>query len=298
MKGRCMGVSLFRKSTKHFYNKTKKSFPGVQVFLFCPHIRNKKETPLYTWRSGSITIEASIIIPLLVSFFCAVLFFFHIMKVQLVVQGALEQTGRNLAMLSVRELEEGDKNVGYLGLAKGMVFLSLQDEEVVEQFVAGGAAGVGLLASEFVGDYILLNANYIMKFPLKILGDLDFLVCQKTQFRKWNGWHSIVESSVAEDWVYVTEYGEVYHIRRSCPYLELSIQMIPSYQLGTKRNWNGDEYEACGRCVEGTVQSIVYVTNYGDKYHCVLECSGLKRTIYQKKFSEVGGMDGCKKCSK
>lgn len=176
--------------------------------------------------------------------------------------------------------------------------MKLKDEKLVAQYVSGGAVGVSLFTSDFEGDYILLNANYVMDFPINILGKLDFFVCQKTQFRKWSGWHSMVESDAWEEWVYITEYGEVYHMRRSCPYLELSIQKIFLFELKTKRNLNGELYEACERCEGGQSDGVVYITDYGDKYHCTLACGGLKRIIYQRKRSEVGGMKACLKCSK
>ena len=100
-----MRVSLLRKIIKFFFNnKPKKSLPGAQAVLFYSHMHNQRETPSYTCQKGSITIEASVILPLFVSFFVGLLFFFRIMQVQLAIQGVLEETGRSLAILSVKEL--------------------------------------------------------------------------------------------------------------------------------------------------------------------------------------------------
>ena len=299
MKGRCMRVSLLRSFITFFFNsKTKKSLPGAQAVLFCSHLHNQREAPSCICKNGSITVEASVILPLFVSFFVSLLFFFRIMQVQLVIQGVLEETGQTMAVFSVKELEETETEIEYLGLAKSMVYLKLREEELIEQYVIGGAAGVNLLASEFIGDYILLHANYVMNFPIRLFGRTDFLLSQKTRYRKWNGWHGRGAADSLEEWVYVTEYGEVYHMRRSCPYLELSIQQIGRYELGTKRNLNGEVYKMCERCEAGAVSSMVYITDYGEKYHSSLECGGLKRTIYQKRYSEVRAMEACKKCSK
>jgi len=299
VKGRCIGVSLFHNLLELFYNnKIIKSFPGARIILFCTHTHNKREAPQCTCMKGSITIEASMIIPFFTCFFAAFLFFFRVMQVQLLVQGALEETGRNLAILSVKELEEEVSHIEYLGLAKGMFCMKLLEEELVEQYVEGGAVGVSLLASDFEGDYIALNANYVVDFPVKLLGNLDILVSQNTLFRKWNGWHTIAEGQNAEMWVYVTEHGEVYHMRKSCPYLDLSIRKVFAGTLGSRRNSNGERYRACGRCTMGSYQDMVYITDYGDRYHKTQDCSALKRTIYQKRQSEVGGMDACSKCSK
>lgn len=300
MKGRCSGVSLLHDLYVVFVYKQKESLPGASKYLYCSRIRKKREAPhCICHNKGSLTVEASVILPLFACFFAFVLFYFRIMQVQLIVQEALEETGRNLAVLSVKELEEPAEEPGYLTLAKGMLSLKLKDEELIAQYVNGGALGVSLLTSEFEGDYISLNANYVMRLPVRLFGIQDFLICQKTRFRKWIGWHETIGSGSAAELVYVTEYGEVYHMRRSCAYLDLSVQEIAYVELGARRNYNGEAYEACELCGEGVnIIACVYITDYGNRYHSTLTCGGLKRTIYQKQLSEVGGMPACMKCSK
>lgn len=298
MKGRCSGVSLLHNLYLLYY-KIKETLPGALKYFYCLRIIRKREAPHCTCPKGSLTVEASIILPLFACFFSFLLFYFRIMEVQLIVQNALEETGRNLALLSVKELEEPSEELSYLALAKGMLFVKLKDEELVEQYVSGGALGVSLLTSDCEGDYIMLNANYVMRFPIKLFGIQDFLICQRTQFRKWNGWHASTGNRDVIELVYVTEYGEVYHMRRSCTYLDLSIQKIAYVELSIKRNSDGEAFEACELCGEESMAAgYVYITNYGERYHSSLACSGLKRTIYQKQLSEVGGMPACTKCSK
>lgn len=299
MKGRCSGVSLFNCfSTYIIYYKIRKPLPGVLKSLYSLCCFSKRETPHCACRKGSMTIEAAIVLPLFVGFFAFILFYFRIMQVQLTVQGALEETGRNLALLAVKELEEPVENIGYEVIAKGMLSLKLKDDRFIEQYVSGGATGVMLAMSEFEGDYIELNANYIMKFPIKFWGKRDFLICQRTQFRKWNGWHGVLINPEIAELVYVTEYGEVYHMRRSCTYLNLSIQKILREELEIRRNYSGERYEICELCGDESDSAVVYITNYGECYHNTITCSGLKRIIYQKLLSEVGGMPACTKCSK
>ena len=292
-------MSLFGYFFLFFYYKIKETLPGALRRLCGSRIIHKREAPFCTRTKGSITVEASVVLPLLACFFSFLLFYFRIMEVQLIVQDALEDTGRKLAVLAVKELEEPDIEMNYLMTAKGLLLLKLKEEPLLEQYVSGGAPGVSLLASEFDGDVILLNANYVMRFPVKLFGNQDFLVCQKTQFRKWNGWHSIAEAGDATELVYVTEYGEVYHMRRSCAYLDLSVQEVLYTELEDRRNNSGAIYRLCELCGtdDGTVVTV-YITNYGECYHRTITCSGLKRTIYQKLLSEVGGMPACKKCSK
>lgn len=299
MKGRCSGVSLFGQFYTFFYYKIKETLPGALKYLYCSRNIPKREAPHCTCKAGSLTVEASVIIPLFSGVIVFLLFYFQVMEVQLVVQNALEDTGRKLAVLAVKELEEPEEEISYLVMAKGMLSLKLKEEPLIERYVGGGVLGVSLMMSEFEGDYIQLNANYVMHFPIGLFGNQDFLICQTTYFRKWNGWHEQIQNDETMELVYVTEYGEVYHMRRSCVYLDLSIQKISSAELTGKRNYNGELYRKCELCgKENTMFSDIYITNYGDCYHNTITCSGLKRTIYQKLLSEVGGMPACRKCSK
>lgn len=305
MKGRYIGVSLFIQSSQIKYNcEMKKSFPEDQISTSCFFVKSQRETPLCTCMRGSITVEAAVILPLFACFFSLLLFYFQIMKVEISVQSALEQTGRILAVYAEKEAYQEVDDLKYLSIAKGMVYSELREDTVIAQFVKGGALGISLLNSEFQGDYILLKANYVMKFPIKLFGGKDFWISQKTRLRKWTGWHSLSINS-EEETVYVTMYGEVYHLRRSCPYLDLSIQKISAQELVSIRNANGGRYDECELCGMGIdlKESIyskqeLYITNYGDKYHFSVTCNGLKRSIFQIKLSQVGGMAGCRKCSK
>ena len=299
MKGRCSGVSLFKYLNEYVFDKTKETLPGANKLVCCSQNLLKREAPHYTCKKGSLTVEAAVILPIFACFFSFLLFYFRIMEVQFVVQNALEETGRSLSIMAVKELEEPDKEPDYLVAAKGMLALKLENDALIRQYVSGGALGVSLLGSKFDGDDVLLNANYVMRFPVRLFGMRDFLVCQSTRYRKWNGWHEQSDIESVSAVVYVTEYGEVYHMRRSCPYLELSIQQISYADLGSERNRNGEVYDACERCKnESDKAGIVYITNYGESYHYTITCSGLKRTIFRQRLVEVGGLPACSKCSK
>jgi len=104
MKGRCIGVSLFLYLLQNKYNnRIKKAFPEdkVSVSYFSKSIQ--RETPQCICMTGSITVEIAIILPLFACFFSFLLFYFQIMKVELSIQDALEQTGRIMAVYAEKE---------------------------------------------------------------------------------------------------------------------------------------------------------------------------------------------------
>lgn len=258
-----------------------------------------KEAPQCICIRGSFTLEAAVVFPMIACLFVFLLFFFRVMMVELAVQKALEDTGRTLSVLSSLEQEGEASSSGYFAAAQGAMYLKLKDEENIRQYVAGGAMGVSLADSGFLGDYIFLKADYFMRFPVGLLGKHTFWIHQQARFRKWTGYHPAVFPDQENAWVYITETGSVYHEKKSCPYLDLSISEAELDTVGGMRNKSGHKYYPCGECGnKSALQSTVYITDYGNKYHSDLGCSGLKRTIYQIRLSEIGGRRACSKCWK
>ena len=287
VKGRCIGVSLCNVSAQ-YYKKDKiiESLPESMIGL---------ETPQCTCKKASFTVEAALVLPLLACFFSCILFFFQIMQVQLSVQKVLEDTGRRLAVLASTETKE---DIAYESVAKLLFYVDLKEQEEVEKFVVGGALGIVLIASESEGDYVSLEVNYGMKFPINLLGKQVVWINQKAFFRKWTGWHVKDITCPENVWVYVTPNGSAYHQRKSCPYLALSIREVELSEVRWLRNLDGTRYRECKSCMEKKGGKVVYLTDYGERYHYDLACGGLKRTIYTRRLSEVENRDACTKCWK
>ncbi len=265
----------------------------------------QKEAPRFTC-GASFTVEAALVIPMVTCFFAAILFLFHVLEVQLCVQTGMEQTGRKLAVYAAAETENGtDAAAGKengagaaaeTATAKILLVKNLRENEEIAKWVVGGAAGLSLLESDMEGDDIDLVVNYRMEFPLRLLQPFSVHIKQRTKVRKWTGWNP----GAGEDedpWVYITESGSVYHTTKNCTHLKLSIQPVSLAELAGRRNLDGAIYHACPQCVgKEKAAGIVYITDYGDRYHTNLNCSGLKRTIYTVRKSEVGNRRACSKC--
>lgn len=292
-KGRCILVSLFLLKKRNVQRKqTKKSLSGGADFF-------EKEISRCVCLSGSMTVEACIAVPLAACLFVFVLFFFRVMQVELLVQEALENTGRNLSVCaSVLEKEE-EQTAQYLALANVMFLKELSGEEMIKKYVSGKVSGINLNQSEFSGEKVQLNAKYQIKFPIAVFGRKTFAVCQHTSYRKWIGLKKGVNQNDTDTWVYVADHGVVYHKTSGCSYLSLSIQSISQADILDYRNENGEKYYQCEVCAHKKNKfGKVYITNYGNRYHLDLNCRALNRTIEMVKLSETGEMRACSKCWK
>lgn len=283
-------------------NEQKKSLPESNAFKLIKRKWDVKETPVYIWKKGSMTVEASMILFFLASLFVLLLYFFRMMQVQLFVGETLEYIGRELAVYAaVREdaqsKEQQISNEEYLVMAKALFLAQGREKQRIEQTVTGGVLGIVLSESEFEGDYIRLKARYQVKIPIQVFGRKGFSISQQTTYRKWTGWKETQLQQEEECWVYVAKNGMVYHKTSSCPYLKLSIQSVDASTVDLLRSESGQKYRECTQCAKmGNRYDRVYITNYGDCYHFHLNCSGIKRTIEMIRMSETGGKGACSKC--
>lgn len=248
-----------------------------------------KEIPFCTCLKASMTIEAAVVIPLYVAFMVALIFFFRVLQVETEVAEALSYAGRNTAV----ECSSIDSKAVQLATAEALFRKELAEYPIASEYIA--RPGVTLLGSSFDGDYIRLCATYRVKLPIGFFGINGFSQSQQSEYRKWTGKN--VGESLDDPYVYIAETGKVYHLTRSCPYLDLSIHKIRLDDVADSRNKGGRRYSPCSKCVKDIAGiEYVFITDYGTLYHLDLGCSRLKRTVYTVHLSEVGGKPPCSKC--
>lgn len=258
-----------------------------------------------------LTIEATIVLPFFVCFMVFVLYFFRILQVQSGVAQALQYAGRKTAAeynINKESDPSDDKNPDsndiaesdLSGMLKARLYFhqQLKKQDCLTQFIQRGASGISLLQSNFSEEYVELKAVYKMKFPIRLLGNIQYRIVQESKCRKWIGCQSNQTTQENDDtWLYYTEYGTVYHASRTCTHLDLSIRAVTYSQAEAKRNNSGGKYHECEKCSANRSQNgMVYITSYGNRYHYTLTCSGLKRSIYMIRRSEATDKRMCSKC--
>ncbi len=275
--------------------RKEEALPGNTPFLRSMNKKfffSHKEAPRCHYFFGVFTLEAAVILPLLASFFVSILFFFRVMQIEIAVQKALDDTGRQLAVFTAEKESASD-----IAMAQSLFLKELGETEMPARYIRGGIIGISLLSSEFGEREIQLKAHYQIQLPIRLFWVWEFAIEQQASCRKWNGWSAGAENGDADVWVYITETGSVYHRTSTCSHLDLSIQSVKREQLAYLRNENGGKYYACSRCADRTnAWGNVYITNQGECYHNDLNCSEIKRTVYMIRLSEVGTRECCKRC--
>ena len=148
-------------------------------------------------------------------------------------------------------------------------------------------------------DEIRLQNSRKMESMFSLFSAWEYRIHSQCVIKAWNGYDISKENNETyETMVYVTEHGKVYHKNRGCNYLVLSIQQIALSQIDEKRNKSGECYDACESCNNQSFVTLVYITDYGNKYHTTTKCQGLKRSVKSIPFSQAEGMELCKKCGR
>lgn len=212
---------------------------------------------------GSITIEASIVVPLFL-------------------------------LASIMLLSVIDMMNSYI----------IQEEKCYEQ--ARQMAVYGSIGSPLTEtDYIELTIPKVVHPPINGPGYQTFVMVNHCKVRIWNGYHGgdCNGEDESKGYAYVTKEGEVYHKKRDCSHLNLTINQINGATISKKRNEEGAKYYGCEYCAKGILKRDLfkytfYVTPYGNRYHTSLLCSELKRTVEVVPMRVAKEKPLCKDCAK
>jgi len=255
------------------------------------HLNGK--VSVFTHWKGSITVEASMAVPLFFFAILCLVCMFEIMAVEIAVRGGLQYAGRIVSqetypLAVVRPAKIEEYVVGSIGA-----------ERLERSLIVGGSTGIDCGESYMsvrtgIGK---LTAHYKIRIPVPgfILDGIEKE--QSIRIKAWTGYEREFAGYAGEETVYVTESGMVYHRDYHCTHLDLSIQSVSRSDISERRNTDGGKYYACWICGGGNT-SNVYITGSGNKYHSSLACSGLKRTVYAVPVSEAIGKGACIRCGK
>lgn len=244
---------------------------------------------------GSMTLEAA----LATSFFffaalCLVCLF-EIMALQTTIKSALHGVGKEVAVEVYL-----NPVIPTSSMERELVAL-IGADRLERSFVVGGSSGLDCSNSKKYWNTTIMDLSVCYKIEIPILLFRIPVAAkeEKIRIKGWTGYEVKQTDAIENTMVYVTDYGIVYHMDRNCTHLDLSIRAVEQSEVSNLRNLSGGSYQACTSCVRRMdAKQKVYVTDYGERYHSTLDCSGLKRSIYVISLTDVHGLGGCSKCVK
>lgn len=279
--------------------------------------------------SGSLTLEAAILLPLFLFFMITVLSLMDMLYFYGMVEQSLHQTARKMSVyMPAAELageafagnaanNNSDGNSGDVGedinedisrivtdmlgeqYIKTSLINGLTLPEIRSSGVVGKSDGFNFAHSRIMTDQDLIDlvVSYEIEPQNNFFSLPAYSVLNRCRMRAWTGYEvsSNEVNDAGERMVYITETGTVFHLTKTCTYLDLSIRPVSCDEVGLYRNQSGGIYGKCELC--GDEESETYfITDYGDCYHTSLACSGLKRTIIEIPISQVGERHACSRC--
>ncbi len=282
------------KTIKRNLNRKEKDSFMARLNKIFPSLHTVERTSAFTSKA-SITLEASFAVSF---FFLAVMCLvclFEMMSLQLQIKSALHSAGKEIAV------EAYQNPIFFAGKLQKKIIEKIGNQRLDESMIIGGSSGIDCSGTRtYVGSTIMdLCAYYQIEIPVFTFRIPVIAREEIVRIKGWSGAEESYASSQKREMVYVTDHGLVYHKELTCTYLELSIKAVPYSQLENLRNTQGRKYSACEICGgNAQAQSNVFVTEQGVRYHCSLECRGIKRNIYAVPVSDVYGLGGCSKCVK
>lgn len=311
-------IKKINDTNTHYYclgrkNPVENGIPPYNHSQFC------RERAPYVTLHGSITVEASLVMPFVVLAFSVIIQVLLLMNVQLKVQGALFRQTMKAAGYSYfadsvescifEDIPEEDykvvldiaqKGVTAL-LIKNMVLDELGDDFFDNPWIKGGKDGISVLIMPWTESEDIDVALYYRLQPAYDffgIGSIDMVSRARTG--KWTGSTRVpVSEEEAADagTVYITGSGTVYHTYRDCTYLSVRLTAVRYSDIGNKRNSSGGKYYPCSSCCTGPAEDCtVYISRYGERYHKDKSCHSIYHNIIEVTLDEVGSRQLCSKC--
>lgn len=245
---------------------------------------------------GSITVEAAFCIPLFLYAAVSLIWLLEIQALRTAVISGMHEAGKRIAQ------ETYVNPIFTAAQAELEIVKSIGADRLERSLTVGGSRGLKCGKSIMYPDsnIIVLHVQYQVRIPIPVLAIPSVSQEENMRVKCWTGY--VKEGfSYSPDTtiVYVTETGVVYHLDYHCTYLELSIRSVPAEKIESLRNESHGKYHPCERCMNSWKDGgTVFITNFGDRYHSSLSCSGLKRKVYAVPLEEVKGKGACSKCGK
>lgn len=246
---------------------------------------------------GSITVEASIVLPIFIFLIVGILYLNQFTYCEEQVQCALTQVAKEASVEYAFSKGKLAINPLYLTAKINNVLSSEKKNE--------NRSVISMVRSKMdtETDQMDFIADYNIKVPLPVFAKRTFRFAERYYGRAFTGVLTRMSDSEQnlDQMVYITKTGKVYHSSLLCTHLKLSIKKISIERIEQERSLDGGKYYPCEKCCGGRApENIgeVYICNYGNRYHAMNHCNKISRNIREIPISQVGERMPCKTCGK
>lgn len=239
---------------------------------------------------GSVTVEASLVVPLFLFFLLTVVKLYGMLFAEAKIHQALAEAAGYTAQYCY--LESRIKTEKHTQITANTAILSSQfrrylgEDSWVVRNVSGGKNGIVISRKidEVNPKIFYARADYCLGVKIPFLGTYQM---RRTSVIKQKAFLGFEPGEEEDCYVFITPNQEVYHMRRDCTHLELKVQ----------RTSGTAGLSPCRYC-GGRQTGNYYIAEEGRVYHCNRDCSGLKRTVHRVNKKKVAGLGPCQRCGR
>lgn len=244
---------------------------------------------------GSMTVEASLVLPLVLFFFLHLLSMPEMLRLHSKLTFGLWECGNTLAVYAAmpEEVSESvpDIAVSYL-YVKNRLESFLGKEYLDTSPLAEGRTSLNFLASSYDEECVDIGVTYQVRPQFTLFPFPYMRLVNRYYAKAWTGY----DNQKKDEFVYITIYGEVWHSRADCSHIFITIHETDWNKISQLRNEQGGKYYPCERCADKEKGESAYYTEKGDRYHRDRECPSLVRYIRAVIWQESIPYRPCSRC--
>lgn len=248
--------------------------------------------------SASLTLEAALVLPLLLYAGVILITLFRVMDIHRQVQARAEKVSGEISQAAYMLEYTGDS--GFLGTVSACGYAEAALRRELEALPVDR---VSLLRSHLLedGETVDLVVDYEILMPFSVLGRRTVKQTNRSFGRAWIGTAGrngmAGEEGGDETVVYMGKNSTRYHLSRTCHYLYNDLTAVALKDIDTRRNESGGRYSPCAGC-RGQTVSQVYIMPSGRHYHTSPFCPAISAYVRAVLKSQVEYLGVCSYCLK